>query len=66
MKKTLIVGALIAGAVPVLEALVTFDPTAVTDWRNYAVGIGAGFVRQVATYALAQIAARKATGEPTA
>ena len=61
-KHTLIVGALIAGAVPVLEALVSLDPMAVTDWRTWIVGLGAGFVRQVATYALAQIAARKTTG----
>ena len=59
-QKTIVIGALIAGAVPVLEALVTLDPTAVTDWRNYAVGIGAGFVRQVATYLLAQVASRRA------
>jgi len=59
---TIIIGAIIAGSVPVFEALVNFDPGAVTDWRVWAVGIGAGFVRQVAVFALAQLAARRAGG----
>lgn len=57
--QTLLVGALIAGSVPVFEALVKFDPAVVTDWRAWAVGIGAGFVRNVAIYVLARIASRR-------
>ena len=57
--QTLVIGALVAGSVPVFEALVNFDPAAIADWRAWAVGIGAGFVRQVAVFALAQIASRR-------
>lgn len=59
-RKTLLVGALIAVTVPVVEALTKFDPQAVTDWRSWAVGLAAASVRQGAVYVLAQIAARKA------
>lgn len=58
--RTLVVGALVAASVPVFEALVHFDPATITDWRTWLVGLGAGSVRQVAVFALAEIAARRA------
>lgn len=57
--KPYIVGALIAGSVPVLEALANWDPAAITDWRAWVVGLGAGFVRQVAVYLISKIASDK-------
>ena len=57
---TWIVGALIAATVPLAEALTTFDPEAILDWRKWAVGLAAGSVRQVAVYLLAQLAASRA------
>lgn len=58
--KTLAVGILVAGSVPVLEALTTFDPEKITDLRVWAIGLGAGFVRQAAVAAIAVIASRRA------
>ena len=43
-------GAAIAGATVVLQALAEFDPNTIVDWKAWAVGIGAGVVRQVAIY----------------
>jgi len=60
--KTLAVGALITATVPVAEALLTFDPDSITDWRKWAVGIAAGSVRQLASYVLARIAERRVEG----
>lgn len=57
--QTLLVGALVAGSVPVFEALANLDPAIVKDWRVWVTGVGAGFVRQVAVFALAEIAARR-------
>jgi len=51
-----LVGAAIAASVPVFDSLINFDPEVITDWRKWAVGIGAGSVRQVAIYITAQIA----------
>ena len=48
--KTVFVGALITVATPVLMALSSFDPTTITDWRAWGVGIGAASVRQLAAY----------------
>jgi hypothetical protein len=45
--------ALVALAIVVLEAFVTFDPTAITDWTTWAVAIGAGGVRAAAAAVLA-------------
>ena len=58
--KTIGVGVLITATVPVAEALLTFNPESITDWRAWAVGIAAGSVRQVASYVLARIAERGA------
>ena len=48
--RTAVVGAAIAGATVVLQALAEFDPNTIVDWKAWAVGIGAGVVRQVAIY----------------
>ena len=55
-KKTLLVGALIAGAVGLAQVLVTFDPTEIGDWRTWAVGLIGAFVRPVAAYVVAKFA----------
>jgi hypothetical protein len=57
--KTLGVGVLITVTVVLAEALVNFDPASITDWRSWAVGLGAGVVRQVASYVLARVAERQ-------
>ena len=57
--KTLLVGALIAGAVGIAQALVTFDATAITDWRTWAVGLAGAFVRPVAVYVVAQFTSER-------
>jgi hypothetical protein len=56
--RTLLIGALIAATVPIAQALTTFNPEAITDWRAWAVGIAAGAVRQVAVYIVARISER--------
>lgn len=48
--RTLIVGAAIAGATVVFQALAEFNPDVIVDWKTWAVGIGAGVVRQVSIY----------------
>lgn len=53
--KALFVGALIMAATPLLTALAAFDPVKITDWRAWAVGIGAASVRQVAAYLVTKI-----------
>ena len=40
--------ALTAVVTVVLQALITFDPAEITDWRLWAIGIGAGAVRAAA------------------
>lgn len=54
--KTALVGALIAGAVGIAQALVFFDPTKVTDWRTWAVALVGAFVRPAASYIVAKFA----------
>lgn len=58
--KTVLVGVLVAGSVPVLEALTTYEPEKVTDYRVWAVGLGAAFVRQAAVALIAVVASRRA------
>jgi hypothetical protein len=41
-------GAVVAGCTFVLTVLVTFDPETITDWRAWAIALGAGVVRAVA------------------
>lgn len=55
-RRMLIVGAAITAAVPLLEALTTVDPYAVTDWHAWAAGIGAASVTQLMVYLTKQIA----------
>lgn len=45
IRHALIWGAVTAVAVTVLQALVDFDPAAITDWRVWATGLGASAVR---------------------
>lgn len=45
-------GVTIAAALVLLQALVTLDPEAVTDWRIWAVALGGGMVRAAAGAAL--------------
>lgn len=40
--------ALTAVVTVVLQALITFDPSEIADWRLWAIGIGAGAVRAAA------------------
>ena len=58
--KTYLFGALIAATVVLAEALLAFDPAAITDWRAWAAGIAGGVVRQLAVYVLAKIAEARA------
>jgi len=55
-RKTLIMGAIIAGAVPVLDALARLDVTSLPEPRMFAIGLAVAFIRQVAIYVGAQIA----------
>ena len=45
----------IAGLTPLLVALSTLDPETITDYRIWAVGIGAAMVRAVAAAIIAAI-----------
>ena len=45
--------ALVAIATVLLEALITFDPSVITDWQVWALGIGAAGVRAAAAAVLA-------------
>lgn len=40
--------ALVAVVTVILQALITFDPAEIADWRLWAIGIGAGAVRAAA------------------
>jgi len=59
MRHALVWGAITAVSVTVLQALVTFDPEAITDWRAWAVGIGASAVRSGAQALLQVLATSK-------
>lgn len=54
-KLSAVVWVLTAAAVPVLEALVTFEPTEVADWRLWGLGLGAAAVRSVSAAVLARL-----------
>lgn len=47
--RTVALAALVAALVPLLEALSHLDPQAITDWRAWAVGLGAGAIRAAAS-----------------
>ncbi len=64
--ETWIVGALVAGAIAVAQALVEFRPEAVTDWRAWAVGIAGAFVRQAAVYVVTSTSVQRLLGRPVA
>ena len=51
--------ALVAAAIQLLMVLVGFDPAAVTDWRSWAIALGAGLVRAAAGAAIAVVTAPK-------
>ena len=53
--KTLWTGALIAGALGVLQILVSWDPETVTDWRAWAVSLGGAFIRPAAASLVAKL-----------
>lgn len=53
--RTILVGLAVATSVPLFEALARFDPERVTDWKAWAVGVGAASVRQVGVFAIAQL-----------
>ena len=55
VKHALIWGVVSAVAVTALQALITFDALAVTDWRVWAVGLGSAAVRSGAQAALQAI-----------
>lgn len=59
MKHALVWGLVSAVAVTVLEALVKFDPYTITDWKVWAVGIGAAAVRSGAQAVLTAILERR-------
>ena len=44
----LVWGGVVAGLTFTLTVLVTFDPETITDWRAWAIALGAGVVRAVA------------------
>lgn len=41
-------GAVVAGVTFILTVLATFDPETITDWRAWAIALGAGTVRAIA------------------
>lgn len=45
-------GVLIAASLVILQALVTLDPAAITDWQTWAIALGGGAVRAAAGAAL--------------
>lgn len=47
-------GAAVAAATYLLTVLVTFDPETITDWRAWAIALGAGTVRAVAGFLIPQ------------
>lgn len=55
---------LVAVLTALASALVEFDPSAVTDWRAWAVGLAAACVRAAAGALLAWLGARRARPEP--
>lgn len=55
--------ALTAITTVVLQALVDFDPSTITDWQAWAVGIGAGAVRAGAAALLVAIARMTSGGD---
>ena len=59
---------LIAGAVVLALAQValTFDPTTITDWKTYAVGIVGLLVRTIGGAAIAYLGKQKVTGKKKA
>ena len=59
MKHAIVWGAVTSVAVTTLQALITFDPEAITDWRAWAVGIGASAVRSGSQAVLQAIVASK-------
>ena len=58
----LLMAGLVAGCIFVLEILVQFDPTVITDWKEWLDNIGGGLVRAVAGGALAFWAIKRTTG----
>ena len=52
--------ALVAASTALLQALTEFDPALVTDWRLWAVALGAGVVRATAAGLIVGMA--RATG----
>lgn len=63
LRHALIWGAVSAVAVTLLQALVTFDAGAITDWRAWSVGLGSAAVRSGAQ-ALLQALATARTPAP--
>lgn len=57
--KTLLVGALIAGAVGIAQVLVQFDATAIVSWETWVVGLVGAFVRPVAVYIVAHFTSER-------
>ena len=45
--------------VSVMQVMVTFDPSKVTDWKTWAVALAAGAVRSAAGAVLSYIGAKK-------
>ncbi len=56
MKKNIVAGIIIAGAVGVAQVLVTFDPAEVGDWRTWAVGLVGAFIRPAAAWVVTHFA----------
>lgn len=54
--------AFIAAAIQLLQVLVLFDPSKITDWRTWAVALAAGCVRAAAGAAIAVFGAKKVSG----
>ena len=53
--ESLLRGAEVAAVVYILEVLMAFDPDKITDWRVFAVAIGAGLIRAVARALITQV-----------
>lgn len=62
LQHALVWGAVSAVAVTVLQALVTFHPETIVDWRAWAVGLGSAAVRSGAQALLQSILSGRAAG----
>ncbi|HYE58493.1 MAG TPA: hypothetical protein VD948_08300 [Rhodothermales bacterium] len=59
VQREVLLAVLVAALIPVLEQLVAFDPTAIANWRAWAVGLAAAMVRAAAAALLLRLGAAR-------